>query len=49
MTTVVAVVIACALMYVLYAFACHVAGHEHIPTPSGRCLVCGLDATQENR
>ena len=48
MTTVIAVVIACAVIYGLYLFACHVAGHEHIPTPSGRCLVCGLDATEKS-
>lgn len=46
MTTAVAVVIACAVMYGTYALACLIAGHEHIPTPSGRCLACGLDATE---
>lgn len=40
--------IACALMGGLYLFACHVAGHIHQPSPSGRCAVCGLDP-QETR
>lgn len=42
-----AVAIACVVMAAIYLMARHVARHEHIPTPSGRCLACGLDATQE--